>query len=399
VQEEKVVSEGEYFGITTTTPQVAGKPFNVHIIAKDADGNQDTSYTGSVDIFAGFVQPVSGSKILTPDMSAPFVAGVSDMTLVYPDAGTIKVTVRDRGEPSKIGYSGDLLFLPDSFTVTSGPTQIVGKNFPLTVKALSADGQVTPNYQGPAMLEAVVVTPAGTSGGALNPAEVTSQFQNGTANVESSYNRWGSVTIKASDKDHPGQSGQSDVISFVPKSLSVNIKKPSASRDFFYANENMEVTLSVLADDGSPIENFQGTVSITSTPSLSVPASYIFSAADKGSKTFIVPAGTAGFYKLKMEDIGEGLSVESERIEVKDATIVISSTSAPIGTTRVTIQLVDSKGKRITSESEMKITIIIHEGGNIDASTIYKTGQPVLFKNGLASFVIGDKESVLTLNS
>ena len=392
-QEEKIVSEGEYFGITTTTPQIAGKPFNIQIVAKDTEGHPDTSYGGSVDIFAGYVNPFTGSKVLAPDSTAAFTLGVADVLMTYPDAGVIKVTVRDRAEPSKIGYSGDLLFLPNSFSVSSGPTQVVGKNFPLTVQALSADGSVTPNYQGPAALEALAVNPASISGGVLNPSEITSQFQNGIAAVETNYNRWGSIAVKAYDKSRPEQMGQGAIVNFIPKSLSVSVKRPAVSRDFFYANENMEITVSALSNDGSAIENFQGSVSITSSPSLNIPASYVFSPADKGRKTFAVPAGPGGFYKLRFENAAENLSVESEKIEVKDATIEISSTTAPVGTTVVKIQLLDSKGKRITSENEMRITIVITEEV-INGSTFFSdAGKPILFKNGVASFVIGDTEA------
>ncbi len=392
VQEEKIVSEGEYFGITTTTPQIAGKPFNVQIIAKDSDGNPDTSYGGTVDIFATYISPTSGSKLLTPDMATGFVLGIKDVMMTYPDAGTIKITVRDRSEPSKLGYSGDLLFLPGSFAVASGSTQIVNKNFPVTVQALSTGGEVAPNYQGPAKLEVAPVIP-GNSNGAFNPSNITSQFQNGTAAVDTAYNRWGTINIKVSDNAYPEQKGLSSPVSFVPKSLSVTVKEPSSSRNFFYSNENMEITVSVLADDGMPIENFQGTVSITSAPQFNVPASHNFTEADKGRKTFVVPAGAAGFYKIRAEDTADNLSAESEKIEVKDATIQVSSSAAPVGTTVVQIQLLDSKGKRITSENEMRIFIVFTEEV-INGSTFFSdAGKPVLFKNGLAKIVIGDSEA------
>ena len=210
---------------------MAGKPFNVQIVAKDSEGHTDTSYSGSVDIFAGFVKPLSGSKLLTPD-TADFIFGVADVIMTYPDAGTIKITVKDKDEFSKVGSSGDVLFLPDSFSVSAGPVQVVGKNFLVTVQALSADGKVAPNYEGPATLEAVVLSPPGTSG-TLNPSEISGQFQNGVAGVDTSYDRWGSIDLKVFDKEHPEQSGQSAAVNFIPRSLSVSIKAPSASRNSF----------------------------------------------------------------------------------------------------------------------------------------------------------------------
>ena len=91
--------------------------------------------------------------------------------------------------------------------------------------------------------------------------------------------------------------------------------------------------------------------------------------------------------------MGDNLSAESESVEVKDASIVVSSSSAPVGTTAVEIQLVDSKGKRITSENEMRVTILFSEEDDNGSVFFSEAGKPILFKNGIARVVIGDSEA------
>ena len=155
----------------------------------------------------------------------------------------------------------------------------------------------------------------------------------------------------------------------------------------------MEVTVSLLGGDGLPVENFQGTVSLTPSPQFSIPSSYNFAAADKGQKTFVVPAGNPGNYKIKVQDVNDSLEAESENIEIKDATIVVSQSSAPVDTTVVEIQLVDKKGKRITSENEMRVTILFSEEDDNNSVFFSEAGKPILFKNGIAKVVIGDTEA------
>ena len=151
--------------------------------------------------------------------------------------------------------------------------------------------------------------------------------------------------------------------------------------------------MSILGDDGMPVENFQGTVSLTPTPQFNIPSSYNFSEADKGQKTFVAAANRPGNYKIKVQDLNDNLDTESESFEVKDATIVVSRSSAPVGTTVVEIQLVDAHGKRITSENSMRVTVLFSEESDNGSVFFSDAGKPILFKNGVARVVIGDTEA------
>ena len=85
---------------------------------------------------------------------------------------------------------------------------------------------------------------------------------------------------------------------------------------------------------------------------------------------------------------------------MKDATIIVSNTSSPVGATTVEIQIVDSKGKRIKEENEMTLTILVSEE-NANGSVFFsEAGKPILFKKGLARIVIGDGEAeVVTISA
>ena len=389
-QEEKIVKEGDFFAITTTTPQVAGVPFQMQITAMDGQGGVDTSYSGNVNVFVQYVSPTNGTKILAPDSTGGFVLGVKDLTVTYPDAGTVKLAVQDASDTEKIGYSGDVVFVPNSFEVSTDPAQIVGRNFVITVKALEAGGGVASNYQGPARMEPV----PSLEGAVLNPSELTvGSFQNGIVLLGTSFNRWGTFAFKAVDQQDATKIGTSAAVKFLPKSISINVKKPSETRNFFYVAENMEITVSILGEDGLPIENFQGTVSITPTPSFDISSQYVFSPADKGQKKFVVPAGHEGTYQVKVQDVENNLTAESESFDVKDATIQISSVSSPVGSTVVEIQLVDSKGQRIKNENEMTFTVAFEESNENGTIFFSELGKPILFKKGVAKIVIGDSEA------
>ncbi len=392
-QEVRVVDEGEFFDIFAASPQVAGKPFMVQITAKNSSGEPDVAYNGTVDVFAMYAVPTTGTKIITPDSASGFVNGVKDIELNYTDAGVIKIGVRDRSESTKLGYSSDVLMLPSKFTIQAGASQVVNKNFPITVVALNAEDNVTKNYQGPAVLNITGVNPVSTSGGALNPSVITAGgFEAGALTMNAVYNRWGTVNIKVQDQAQAEIKGETGNILFAPRSISINILPPDG-REFFYTGENIQATVTVKGDDGLPIENFQGTLSLTPTKALNgLPAQYVFTDADKGQKVFIMTAGAAGEYKISVNDTADALSVQSEEFEAKEATIQVSNTSAPVGTTVVEVQLLDSKGKRI-KDNKLTVTIVYEEENSNGSVFLSELGKPILFRNGVAKIVIGNTEA------
>lgn len=393
-QEQKVVDEGEFFTVTADAVQTAGAPFVLRVTAMDGQGGTDTTYSGAVNLSVQYVSPASGTKMVTPDNAAGFALGVVEVTTSYPDAGIVKFMVQDQADSFKAGYSGDILFVPDSFNVTADPAQIVGRNFPVTVKALETEGQTALNYQGPAVLQAVGLNPAGTSGGAFNPAEVPAgSFQNGAAVFNTAYDRWGIIAIKASDAVHAEKEGVSDPVKFSPKAISVTVKPPSPGRAFFYQGENMEITVSMLNQNDLPVENYAGAVSLTALPAFDIQSQAIFSEADKGQKKFVAPAPGTGKYVLKAENVEDNLTAQSGEFEVKEAVIVVSNTSSPVGVTSVEIQLVDENGNRIKEENEMTVTILVQEENENGSVFFSELGKPILFKKGVAKIVLGDSEA------
>jgi hypothetical protein len=269
----------------------------------------------------------------------------------------------------------------------------VNKNFPITVAALNAQDAVTANYQGPAVLTVIGVSPVSTSGGSLNPSTLAlGTFDAGLVTVNAVYDRWGTVTIKAQDQAHTDIEGTTGQIQFAPRSIAINILPPDG-REFFYTGENIQATVTVKGEDGLPIENFQGTLSLTPTATLNgLPSQYVFTEADKGQKVFVMTGGTAGEYKINVNDTADALSTQSEEFEVKDATIQVSNTSAPVGTTVVEVQLLDSKGKRI-KDNKLTVTIVYEEENGNGSVFVSELGKPILFRNGVAKIVIGNTEA------
>lgn len=393
-QELNVTAEGQSFEISAISPQVAGKAFMVQITAKDEDGQADSFYGGTVDIYAKYINPSTASRELIPNSGEGFAEGVLNLALTYPDCGLIQIVVQDRNDATKKGTSGQILFVPAKFAVTANSAQqIVSRPFSLSITALDDNGQVTSSYLGPVTLEAIPVNPASTSGASLTPVKLEADnFQGGTAEATASYDRWGTVDIEAHDSASPAQKGLVEGVFFGPSGLSIRVEKP-AGRDFYYTGEAIEGVLSVLDANDQPIHNFQGPVAVSATPQLALPQALELVPADDGQRSFLFSASAAGNYTLRAEASAYNLSEESEPFQVKQATIEVISGVAPVGTTEVEIQIVDEHGKRITSENQLIIQILFEEEDPNNSLFLSSPGKPILFRNGLAKVVLGNTQA------
>ncbi|OGW83376.1 MAG: hypothetical protein A3C47_03325 [Omnitrophica bacterium RIFCSPHIGHO2_02_FULL_51_18] len=393
-QQLNVAGEGQFFEISAISPQVAGVPFSVQIIAKDAEGNPDRFYGGAVNLSVKYTEPAAGSRQISPTHAAGFAEGILDLPVSYSDCGSIQIMAEDQSDSTKKGISGQIEFVPAQFSVEpQALQQVVSRPFSVLFAALDAGGNVTPNYKGPATLQRIAVSPANTSG-ALVPAQLeAAAFEGGQASVDVSYDRWGSIRMEVQDASKPTQKGESGDISFGPSALSVKVIAPPSGRDFYYTGESIEAVISVNDANKQPIRNFQGAVELISTPALDIPSAYSFAEPDAGQKSILFSAQSAGNYVLKTSSAAYSLAAESEPFPVKQATIEVISGAAPIGTTEVQIQLVDEKGKRIISENSLIIQIFFEESDPNNSVFLSSPGKPILFRNGLARLVIGDTEA------
>jgi hypothetical protein len=243
------------------------------------------------------------------------------------------------------------------------------------------------------VLEIIPISPEDISGGVLTPAIIDAEeFIDGTAETDIIYDRWGTIKIKAYDEDYPVRSGISEDIDFRPAGLLIEVKAPSEERDFFYIGENIEITISVIDDAGEPIPNYLGNIIISSTIGLGVPQSYQFVEADEGRYVFITSSDSAGTYIVGAEEEKSGLTAQSPEIEVKNATLVVDDTEAPVGTAEVTVYLVDEEGNVITSENDLIFTVELDEENANSSASSSASQTPVTFVSGKANILVSNTE-------
>ena len=394
LQQERVMQRLAHFSVTATTPQVAGEDFTLTIVAKDEDGNVNRDYAGTIDLTADYVSPATGTMQLSRREASGFTEGQLALQLNYPDAGTITITVSDRDDPEHAGTSGAILFIPSYFTMSAQAPQIVGRSFDISVDAKNLSGQLTPNYKGNVNLSPVFVEPSGAEGASFSPSVIAgSSFSGGRAEVPVSYNRWGTIKIRAADAQYPYKFVESGNIKFNPSSLKITVPTPPSGRDFFYIGEIIPIEMAVNDAANQPIPNFEGQLIITASSNLNLPSAYNFNARDAGKHTFPVSAKATGKYTVRAREPISGLSTESSQFEIRNATIVVIDTTSPIGTGEVLIQLVDDQGRVITTESSLEILIKLIEGlDNLSASSL-GTVTPVRFINGQIRIPVSDTEA------
>lgn len=400
IQQVNIVGSNQSFEVFVTTPQVAGRAFMAQVVAKDVSGDVNKLFGGSVDVMVNYVSPAFGAKFITPDNAGGFINGLVNLTLTYPDCGAVEIVVKQHDDNTRSGKSGPVVFVPDRFTVTADESQVVSKPFSMTVDALNASGESTPNYQGPVIVQTVGVNPPGTIGGAMSPSRLAAgQFTNGAAQVSAAYNLWGTVNIQVYDEFAPDQKGASGNIYFAPNLITAKVNLPASGRDFFYTGEPFELRLSVLDAQDAPILNFQGALSMESKPALDdLPPNYTFLEKDKGEKSFQLATLNPGNYLFTVNS-SDGLKAQSDPVWVKQASIQVISTMAPVGKTEVEIQLLDDKGKRIVSDNTLTLTITFQDPNNNESVFLDSPGKPILFHKGVAKVVIGDTEAeTITIN-
>lgn len=370
-QQFEIVEQASGFDIQVTSPQVAGTGFIARIRALDEDGTVNEFYNGTVNLTVNYISPDGGARAILPESVSGFSKGVKEAALNYPDCGLITITASDSEEPEKTGVSPQILFLPASFSVSADEAQVVKRPFSLSVSALNAQGEIAPNYKGNVNLYAAPVSPEETAGAVLTPGAINAlSFEDGTADVDISYNLYGTITLRVEEASDTTKQGVSGNVSFLPGSISIEAGDPPGGRDFFYTGEPVNLTVRVLDETDVAIPNYPGTIELLSSGvGLALSDQYTFTLLDAGSHTFSAPTSEAGKYKVTARAEDGALSAESESFTVKNATIQVIDTTSPVGTGEVTIQIVDDEGNIITSEDEMVINFEAVE--SVDDDSVY----------------------------
>ena len=106
------------------------------------------------------------------------------------------------------------------FELECGSNQTAGKDFSLTIKAISEKNDVNKDYHGSAKLKVIYIKPY--SGTKTLSQTTVSNFSNGIAKVNISYPDAGIIRIQAIDTADSDITGVSSEITFYPASFSVN---------------------------------------------------------------------------------------------------------------------------------------------------------------------------------
>jgi hypothetical protein len=203
------------------------------------------------------------------------------------------------------------------------------------------------------------------------------------------YDLYGAIMLRAEDGVDRQRYGESRKVNFYPKRAAVSLTPPAAGRDFFYTGEPFEIKVRIEDEAGKPVRNYPGAVVFTSAAGLALPERYAFVAADKGEQSFSAGSSQPGVYTVRLRT-SEGLAGESAQFTVRDATIEVVDTAAPLGSGEVTLRLVDDLGRVVTTESEMVVPVRLREEfGNASASTGVSA---VRFREGVATLPVFDSE-------
>jgi len=392
LQEQKVIAQEAHLEVLATSPQIAGVPFAVTITARDEDGNLDDGYAGEILLQAAYVSPDTGTLSLFPIEASGFANGKLQLTLTYPDAGSIRIVASDKSDSRRTGASGQILFTPAKFQVEADATQVVSRPFPLTVTALNQSGAVTPNYQGSVNLGVAAIQPA-TGTGEILPAGISAEtFKEGRATLEGTYPRWGTILLTAADATAPEVKGQTQQLKFHPASIEVVVSAPPAPRNFFYTGEGFTITISTKGADNLPIANYLGKVDLAASSALSLPANYSFISGDGGVHSFNLFVDSAGRHSLQATDSESRLASPTVTVEIKQALIKVVDTSGPVGgATEVEILLVDEKGN-IIEDSTTNLNVKLKESNPNHSVSSTVLSQPIRLSQGRAKFLLADTE-------
>lgn len=203
----------DHFVIQTPATEVAGRNFDVRIIAEDAFGNPvtDTEMVGkNVRITSKGSAAIKIAGTFVPD----FKKGVSTVTLVSEKTGDAFVEVHEAITGSK-GISKAISIVPailSYFRVSAPKEATAGEPFEVTISAYDAFGNPVTNYSSTG--NGVVLQSTGTS--KIEPSFVqAASFSGHEANLKVSYERAEEINIIAREYNR-GQEGRSGLIKINP---------------------------------------------------------------------------------------------------------------------------------------------------------------------------------------
>lgn len=270
--------------------QVAGQAFQIAVAAYGIDS--DSGECGIIETYVGnknitlsttYNNPTSGTLAASGTGVVSFSSGQALINTQYNDVGSITISVNDSSE-NVSGQSNDFVVKPDDFsivvednpaTTSSGSGFIAaGEAFSVTIQALNAQGDPTPNYGNELTPESVTVAidslafPVGGDLGTLSNGDSFSKVAaNSFKNTSVSWNEVGSLRLAGAiaDGDYLGAGNVTGEASgtigrFYPDSFYLGSESVSnsCSRFTYLSQPDLSVryTLSAIASDGSNVTNY-----------------------------------------------------------------------------------------------------------------------------------------------
>lgn len=400
-----VNSSASAFRVEASSLQVAGSSFSLKVTALDNGGNPATSFSATVDLAVNYISPSSGTGAFSVTRIQPsdFINGVAAITNeTFSDCGTIAITAVDLDDSTRTGISANIDFRPYDFTVVvsgldASGQHTVNKPFALTITARNTQGNTCPNYQGTANLSINYISPATGQSGSLGIGSLTASYwSDGMVTLTGqTYNKWGAISVTASDAILTNQSGASDSILFLPKDFSIILANPPASRTYYYTNENFSATVTARDYNDNAISNYAGAITFTGS-GLNLPPNYTFTGADSGSHKFEgINGNSPRTTVLSVKDtVYLSVAGSSPGITVKSGSIKVVSTAGPVGLLGVEVKILDANGNLLNEDNSTTFIISIVEAMEDNNScTSLNTSIPAIVTDGIAKIMLRDTEA------
>ncbi len=251
----------EYVGGGLIPGETAGTPFNIRITARDAIGNTQTGFVGTVTISSTGTLSTGGGT------SGAFTAGVLASTpITFSNTGNFTITATGGGQSGTsnsfaVGPGALANFLVEGAGGGSIPTETAGAAFNIKITARDANGNTQTGYTG-----TVSITSTGTlsAGGGT-----TANFVSGVlASTSVTISNTGTFTITAAGG---GQSGTSNSFAVNSGGVTNFLVEAAAGGSIAPQTAGTAFSIKITARDAgnNVVTSFTGTVDLTSTGNLS----------------------------------------------------------------------------------------------------------------------------------
>ncbi|QEL17919.1 proprotein convertase P-domain-containing protein [Limnoglobus roseus] len=353
-----------------TSPVVAGTAGSFMVNAFDAFGNAATGYTGTVAFSSNDGQatfaPATYAFTAADSGSKTFTAGATLRT-----AGSRTITATDTATASVTGTQSGIVVTPaatSQFLVNSFPASITaGVSGSFIVSAADAFGNVTPTYTGTAVFS--TDDAQGTfapTGYTFTAGDNGSKTFTGGATLRTA----GTHTITATDPATNFTGTQSNILVTPAAASSLTLGGFTSP---VVAGTSGSFTVNAFDAFGNAATGYTGTVAFSSDDGQATfaPATYAFTAADSGSKTFTAGATlrTAGSRTITATDAANSTLTASQtgiqvtpNVTSKFALTGLPSPIAPGAAAALTITALDVFGN-VTPAYTGTLTLTTSDNG------------------------------------